>query len=67
MIRMRPVRRPQEGCFDWCALRCKFGRSQARADRYSGAPVDSVSNCRVCEACERRPGEILVKAFAGWP
>jgi hypothetical protein len=65
MTRMRPVRKPQEGCLGRCALRCKAGRSQARAERNSGTPVDTVSNRRVCKACERRPGETPVKAFAG--
>jgi hypothetical protein len=49
------------------ALRCVSGGVRARAERDSGAPVDLVSDRRVCKARERRSGGIRIKAFVGKP
>jgi len=68
MCGIGPVREPYKGrpvralCFG-----ATFGWGQAEADRYSGAPAVLVSNCWCGEARERRPGEVLAKAFAGAP
>jgi hypothetical protein len=43
------------------------GEGRAGADRYSGAPVRFGLIAGSREARERRPGEILAKAFAGEP
>jgi hypothetical protein len=44
-----------------------WGRSQAEADRYSVVPVSGRQSLHVCQARERRSGEILIKAFAREP
>jgi hypothetical protein len=63
MLRNRQVQEPHEGCFGRHALRCVVGWSGARADRYSEAPTDSVSNHQdprsVREEAWRSPGSRL--------
>jgi hypothetical protein len=68
MLGNGPVREPYEGrLVRLSRFGAASGGGQAKVDRYSGTPVDSVARCRACEACERRLGETPAKAFAGEP